>query len=126
MITQRDAFEPDDSIAQAKVITTDGVLQTRNFYPAGDVDWVRLPIGPGTYVIATNISNNLYPDTVLALYAANGLTPLATNDDCTNLTRASCLTYTSSVSTTLYLKVSPYDASSVGVNSWYGLAVVKQ
>jgi hypothetical protein len=63
---------------------------------------------------------------VLALYAANGITPLAINDDCTNLTRASCLTYTSTVSITLYLKVSPYDASSVGVNSWYGLAVVKQ
>jgi len=126
VVTQRDAFEPDDTTAQAKSITTDGQLQTRNFYPIGDVDWVRLPIGPGTYVIATNISNNLYPDTVLALYAANGLTPLATNDDCTAYTRASCLTYTSSVSTTLYLKVSPYDAASIGVNSWYGLAVVKQ
>jgi hypothetical protein len=124
--SQRDAFEPDDSIAQAMSITTDGVVQTRNFYPAGDVDWVRLPVGPGTYVIATNVSNNLYPDTVLALYATNGSTPLANNDDCTNLTRASCLTYTSSVSTTLYLKVSPYDASSVGVDSWYGLAVVRQ
>jgi hypothetical protein len=92
IITQRDAYEPDDTVAQAKSITTDGVLQTRNFYPAGDVDWVRLPIGPGTYVIATNVSNNLYPDTVLTLYAANGLTQLTINDDCTNLTRASCLT----------------------------------
>jgi hypothetical protein len=32
--SQRDAYEPDDSIAQAKLITADGVLQTRNFYPA--------------------------------------------------------------------------------------------
>jgi hypothetical protein len=126
VFTHRDTFEPDDSIAQAKSITSDGVVQTRNFYPTGDVDWVRLPVEPGTYVVATNVSNNLYPDTVLALYAANGVTQLAINDDCTNLTRASCLTYTSSVSTTLYLKVSPYDASSVGVDSWYGLAVVRQ
>jgi hypothetical protein len=122
----RDAFEPDDAIAQAKSITTDGVVQTRNFYPAGDVDWVRLPVGPGTYVIATNVSNNLYPDTVLTLYAANGSTPLGSNDDCTGLTRASCLTYTSSVSTTLYLKVTPYDTLSVSADSWYGLAVVRQ
>lgn len=126
VFTQRDAFEPDDTVAQAKSITTDGVLQMRNFYPAGDVDWVRLPVEPGTYIIATNVSNNLYPDTVLTLYAANGTTPVASNDDCTGLTRASCLTYTSSVSTTLYLKVTPYDASSVGVDSWYGLAVVRQ
>jgi hypothetical protein len=124
--SQRDTFEPDDSIAQAKRITADGVLQTRNFYPAGDVDWVRLPVGSGAYVIATNVNNNLYPDTVLTLYAANGSTPLASNDDCTGLTRASCLTYTSSVSTTLYLKVTPYGASSVGVDSWYGFAVVRQ
>jgi hypothetical protein len=124
--SQRDAFEPDDVVAQAKSITTDGALQTRNFYPVGDVDWVRLPVEPGTYVIATNVSNNLYPDTVLTLYAANGVTQLAINDDCTNLTRASCLTYASSVSATLYLKVSPYNASSVGVDSWYGLAVVRQ
>ena len=124
--SQRDVFEPDDSVAQAKSITTDGVMQTRNFYPSGDVDWVRLPIGPGTYVIATNVSNNLYPDTLVTLYAANGMTPLASNDDCTGYTRASCLTYNSSVSTTLYLKVSPYDASSAGTDSWYGLAVVKQ
>ena len=124
--SQRDTFEPDDSIAQAKSITTDGVLQTRNFYPAGDVDWVWFDVGPGSYAIATNVSNNLYPDTLVTLYAANGMTPLASNDDCTGYTRASCLTYTSSVSTTLYLKVSPYDASSVGADSWYGLAVVRQ
>ena len=85
-----------------------------------------LTVGPGTYTIATNVSNNLYPDTLVTLYAANGMTPLASNDDCTGYTRASCLTYTSSVSTTLYLKVSPYDASSVGADSWYGLAVVRQ
>ncbi len=124
--TQRDAFEPDDTVAQAKSITIDGVPQQHNFYPAGDVDWVRFDVGPGTYAIATSVSNNVYPDTVLTLYAANGTTPLASNDDCTGYTRASCLTYTSSISTTLYLQVSPYDASSVGVDSWYGLAVVKQ
>ncbi len=59
------------------------------------------------------------------LYASNGLTQLAFND-CTGFTRASCLTYVSSVATTLYLKVWPYDATSIGVDSWYGLAVVKQ
>jgi hypothetical protein len=65
-----------------QILNKSGVLQTRNFYPAGDVDWVRLPIGPGTYVVATNVSNNLYPDTVLTLYAANGFTQVAINDDC--------------------------------------------
>ncbi len=121
-----DRYEPDDTAQQAKPIAADGNMQQHNFYPAGDVDWVRFDTGPGTYVIATTVSNNVYPDTVLTLYAENGITPLASNDDCTGYTRASCLTYSSSVSTTLYLKVSPYDGSSVGPDSWYGLTVVKQ
>ncbi len=124
--SQRDAFEPDDLLAQARAITTDGSLQTRNFYPADDVDWVRLEVGPGTYLIATGVANNLYPDTVMALYANDGVTQLALNDDCTGFTRASCLAYASSLSTTLYLKLWPYDATSIGPDSWYGLSVVKQ
>lgn len=121
-----DAFEPDDTLLQAKAITPGDPSQTRNFYPAGDVDWVRLAIGPGTYVIATSVSNNLYPDTMVALYATDGVTQIAFNDDCTGFTRASCLTYTLSVSATLYLKVWPYDDTSIGVDSWYGLAVGRQ
>lgn len=121
-----DRYEPDNTAPQAQPITTAGSVQQRNFYPAGDVDWVRFDIGPGTYLIATSVANNLYPDTVMALYANDGVTQLAFNDDCTGFTRASCLTYTSSLSTTLYLKVSPYDATSIGADSWYGLAVVRQ
>jgi hypothetical protein len=121
-----DRYEPDNSAPHAGSIATEGSMQQHNFYPTGDVDWVRLDVGPGTYVIATNISNNLYPDTIMALYAANAITEVAHNDDCTGFTRASCLTYTSSISTTLYLKLWPYDATSIGADSWYGLAVVKQ
>lgn len=124
--SQRDAFEPDDTFTEAHPIAPDGSVQRRNFYPAGDVDWVRLSIGPGTYVIATSLGDSLYPDTIMALYASNGLTQLAFNDDCTGFTRASCLTYTSSVSATLYLKLWPYDATSIGPDSWYGLSVVRQ
>ncbi len=123
----QDRYEPDNTVDQAKSIPTDGAVQRRNFYPAGDVDWVRLDVSPGTYMIATNgLAGNVYPDTVLALYASNGVTQLAFNDDCTGFTRASCLTYVSSLSTTLYLKVWPYDASSIGANSWYDLSVVRQ
>lgn len=121
-----DRYDLDETFQQAKPIATDGSVQLHNFYPAGDVDWVWFTASPGTYDIATSVRNNVYPDTVMTLYAANGITPLARNDDCNGYTRASCLTYTSSVSTTLYLEVSPYDASSIGPDSWYGLTVVKQ
>ncbi len=122
----QDRYEPDDTAQQAKPISTDGTLQSHNFYPAGDVDWVQLAVSPGTYVIQTSVLSNTYPDTVMALYASNGTTQLAFNDDCTPYTRASCLTYPSSISTTLYLKVWPYDTTSIGPDSWYSLSVVRQ
>jgi hypothetical protein len=121
-----DPYEPDATRLQAKSLPSDGSVQLHNFYPADDVDWLRLEVGPGTYLVATSVAANLYPDTIMALYAGNGLTQLALNDDCTGFTRASCLTYTSSLSTTLYLKLWPYDATSIGPDSWYGLSVVKQ
>ena len=123
----RDLYEPDDTYQQAKSIPADGSLQHRNFYPTGDVDWARLEVGPGTYIIATSglAQGNTYPDTVVALYASNGTTLLSSNDDCTPTTRASCLTWTAGTSSTLYIKVWPYDASSAGPNAWYDLSVVK-
>jgi hypothetical protein len=122
----RDPYEIDDTFDQAQSIAADGSLQHRNFYPGGDVDWVQLAVSPGTTLIATGgLRGNTYPDTVLALYASNGVTQLALNDDCAPTTRASCLSWTATVSTTLYLKVWPYDPASVGPDAWYDLAVVK-
>ena len=124
----RDQYEPDDTYQQAKPIPADGTLQHHNFYPTGDVDWARLDVDPGTYFIATSglAQGNTYPDTVMALYASNGTTLLSSNDDCSPTTRAACITWTTNTSSTLYVKVWPYDATSVGPNSWYDLSVVKQ
>ncbi len=119
----RDAYEPDDTVAQAKPIQI-GEVQHHNFYPANDVDWVRLDATPGTYLINTlNLAANT--DTILRLYASNGVTPLALNDDCTSATRASCLTWTATTSGTLYIQIAPYDANSIGPDRTYDLTVVR-
>jgi hypothetical protein len=120
----RDAFEPDDTFAQARLIQIDEV-QHHNFYPANDVDWIRLDTTPGTYLINTlNLTANT--DTVLRLYASNGVTKLAENDDCSATTRASCLTWQVTSGGTLYLQIAPYDQTSSGAEQWYDVTVVKQ
>ena len=119
-----DRYEPDNVYSEAKAISADGTLQHRNFYPANDVDWARLEVTPGTYIFTTSgLSSDT--DTVLRLYASNGVTQLALNDDCSLTTRASCLTWTVSTATTLYIQVTPYNAQSIGPDRWYDLAVVK-
>ena len=120
-----DSFEPDNAYTAARPIGLDGTLQRHNFYPANDQDWVQLQVGPGTYIIATsNLITNT--DTVLHLFASNGVTQLGMNDDCTIYTRASCLTWVSNISTMLYLQITPYDNTSIGPDRWYSLSVVQQ
>src|SRR5437867_3826979 len=77
----QDAFEGDNSASAAKAITTDGVAQIHNFDTPGDQDWSSFTTQKGmTYTIRTG---NLGPnaDTVLSLYATDGTTLLASNDD---------------------------------------------
>lgn len=119
----QDQYEADDTFATAHLIAADGSLQRRNFYPANDVDWVRLEAAPGTYLISTS-GLTTDTDTVLRLYAANGVTRLAENDDCTPYTRASCLTWTASAATTLFIQLTPYNSQSIGADRWYDLSVV--
>ena len=48
-----DSYEPDDTCNQAGEIPTDGTVQTHNFDPQGDVDWVKFKATVGvTYTIA--------------------------------------------------------------------------
>jgi hypothetical protein len=120
----RDRYEEDTPYSAAPSIRPDGSLQHRNFYPANDVDWARLDVPAGTYIINTSgLAANT--DTVLRLYASNGVTKLAENDDCTQYMRASCLTWTTSATTTLYIQIAPYNPQSIGADRWYDLTVVR-
>lgn len=76
-----DAFEPDDTAAQARTLVPDGVLEHHTIYGIGDEDWVKLLVAAGgSYVFQTqNMLSGA--DTRLDLYAADGTTLLASNDD---------------------------------------------
>ncbi len=90
--------------------------------PPGDVDWFRLqdttpviaiyPPPQRTYVFETSVQGGM--DTVIELYAADGATLLATNDDAAGLGLGSRLRYTAPHGTVFYLKVRHYSPAGTG------------
>ncbi|MHC4392403.1 MAG: hypothetical protein ACYS22_13975 [Planctomycetota bacterium] len=89
--------------------------------PAGDVDFFKavdtepyIEIWPPvqrTYTFETAVVNNM--DTVIELFAANGTTPIATNDD-GGAGLASKIVHTASAGSSFYLKVRHYSTSGTG------------
>jgi LPXTG-site transpeptidase (sortase) family protein len=83
-----DIYEPDNNYTQAKTISTDGIPQSHNNHPSTDEDWVTFhAIGGDQYEIGTLLTNDINQgdtaanDTLLYLYAPDGVTQLAFNDD---------------------------------------------
>ena len=80
-VNATDAFEDDNTAAQATPISTDGVPQEHSFHLRTDADWVSFTVAvPSNVVIQTDgIAGG---DTVLALYSSENTTNrLAFNDD---------------------------------------------
>jgi uncharacterized protein YjdB len=75
-----DRYEPDNSYPEAVSIAADGTFQTHTM-PSGDIDWMKFDAVSGvTYKIQTsNLSSDI--DTVMYLYAGDGTTFIASNDD---------------------------------------------
>ncbi len=106
-----DSYEPDDSPAQAVTISTNGVKQEHSLYPAYDIDWQQftavaghrylIQTGPGAPEPTTN------RDFYIRLYAADGTTELAYNDDA-GPDNYSYLYWTATTSGTLYVKNHAY------------------
>ncbi len=76
-----DSFEPDNSPDQAKMINTAGLAQGHNICPDGDRDWVRFSV-PGAMQLTMETRNLMGgTDTMIYLYAPDGTTLMAYNDD---------------------------------------------
>ena len=75
-----DSYEPDDSTAQAKVITS-GAPQTHNLAPVGDVDWMTFTLTTKSTVILET-SGTTVADTEMWLFRSSDLiNPYDFNDD---------------------------------------------
>jgi hypothetical protein len=71
------AYEPDNTVGQAKLITS-GTPQTRSIVPKTDVDWIRFQLS-ATSGVVLETSGPLESDTRIYLYS--GPTELERNDD---------------------------------------------
>jgi uncharacterized repeat protein (TIGR01451 family) len=114
-----DAYEPDNTIDQAGAFdfALPSFSQSRNFYVPADRDWLRLTVQAG--VVYTFATSNLGPlaDTVLSLYAEDGTTLLAENDDASANVQDSLIVWTAPLTPrnqTVYLVVwqTSYNADS--------------
>ena len=117
-----DAYEPDDSAAQARTITTDGATQTHTIHIPGDNDWVKFTATAATqYTIQTaNLGSNA--DTFLYLYDTDGATELARDDD-SGGGLASRITWVAPASGTYYARAHHYSNVRYGTGTNYDLSV---
>jgi len=109
-----------NSAAAATQIQVGGAATAGSIGAAGDVDWFKF-VQPGiaifpppavTFTIQTTVNGTM--DTVIELYAADGTTLLASNDDGAGLGYASKIVYTGTVKTGYSLKVRHYGATGTG------------
>ncbi len=77
-VASGDVYEPDNTYTQARAIAV-GSQQTRTIYPVGDEDWIEFTLSePANVTIETS---GLSGDTRMWLYASDGTTQIAYNDD---------------------------------------------
>lgn len=108
-----DAFEDDDGCAQAKVILTDGIAQTRNLYRQGgvaDVDWVRFEATGGVEYEIKAKDLGADADLSLELYG-NCTQPLAFGGGAE-------ISFTAPTDATIYVKAGSVTTSYGGDNAY--------
>lgn len=115
IVYSADQYEPDDSIAQARLVST-GMNETHTFFksgadPNGDKDYFRINVTSGLqYTFLTSVSNGA--DTMLTLFDSDGATMLAQNDDLDPVNdpnnKASKIVWTANATKTVYLLCEPY------------------
>lgn len=111
-----DAYEPDNSRTTAGKIVA-GETQSHSIHVAGDEDWIRIrPVQSGSYQIQTSGDGDMKLD----LYAANGTTLLASDDD-SGVGLNARIGYNLTANTDYYIKAYAYNSSSV-INE-YGVGV---
>jgi hypothetical protein len=101
-----DAFEPDDTMAQARLAQLD-VVQDRSFTDIDDIDWVAFRTQPGqTYIFRTFDLDEWLGYTRLTLLNEQG-SVLAFNDytDSSNREMALAFVYRSDQAETLYVRL---------------------
>jgi murein DD-endopeptidase MepM/ murein hydrolase activator NlpD len=121
--TPPDAYEVDDTRANARWIIPDASMQVRSFYAQGDRDWVRFYAATGiTYTLMTTNTGG-HADTVLYLYDKDGTTLITSNDDAPDMWPASRIDWQPSTGGFYWAKVEHWDPWAYGCTTGYGLSI---
>lgn len=117
-----DAFETDNTCAQARPISSDGSLQLHSFHQPGDEDWVVLAgLNGARYVIEGQAPPNSPADLTLELYGqCNGA---AQSGQSNTFSPGIRFIFTTTANAPIYLKLSNSDAGVGGPNLVYELSV---
>ena len=117
----RDAYEPDDTCAQAGSLESDGTVQWHTFHRYADEDWVRFTAMSGTtYVIQTANTGPLV-ETALELRTSCTASPIPISD--LDLGPGTRISWTASQTATHYLRVTNHAPCDYGPQAGYDLSV---
>jgi len=118
-----DAYENDDGgFAGANWINSS---QPHNFDRLNDEDWVKFDAVAGQEYLITTHDLDMYADTYLYLYAPDGTTMLAANDDYST-SLASQIAWTAPDDGTYYVKVQQWNPHRAGCGTSYTLSIASE
>lgn len=112
-----DAYEPDDEVAQARILEANGLPRHHSFHVPGDNDWAYIQLAAGDRLVVFTISQDC--DTYLYLYEPDGGSMVAENDDY-GWNLSSWIDYVAPEDGTYYVRVRHFSAR--GTCRSYGLA----
>ncbi len=116
-----DAYEPDNTIAQARTFVVNSSGQSRNFHTTTDVDWVTFSAIAGTTYTIYTYNLGSQADTILELYNSSG-TLLAYNDDYIGL--SSRIVWTATANGIYFVKIRPFGSTGGRPASTYWFRIV--
>jgi hypothetical protein len=117
-----DAYEPDDTCAQAQSIPTDGSVQVHTFHDTGDEDWAFFEVVSGTeYLIEAVTPADSLADVNLALYDACGA--VATESQDHSFSPDVRLHFTAPLTGTLKLRLRNSVPDTAGTDVSYHLSI---
>jgi RHS repeat-associated protein len=116
-----DAYEPNDSVSQARPMTL-GQTQTHYICVPGDQDWVSFAAAAGTRYRIETLDLAAGVDTYIYLYDINGTAVIGSDDD-SGPGSASLLDYTVGQAGTYYVRARDYSSGTGGPTLSYGLRI---
>jgi hypothetical protein len=120
-----DAYEPDNSCAQARLFTVNGAPQPHTFHVDTDEDWVGFMAVAGRRYAIETFDLGPIADTYMYLYRADCTTIIEEDDD-DGPDFGSRIEWDADSTDMFFVRVRPYSAAKTGAGSEYYLRIVSE